>query len=61
MKTVTLEVTVTVPEEVAMKDLHQYVREAVDSWGGSFHPEDLLFGKKDTKVKTKPRERATVE
>lgn len=52
MKTIRLEVRVTVPDEVLMRDLHGYVRDAVRSRGGQFHPDDPLFDPKDVTVKT---------
>jgi hypothetical protein len=52
MKTVKLEVTFNIPRGTPMADIHNYVKQAVDGWGGCFHPDDPFFGNKDTKVKT---------
>jgi hypothetical protein len=42
-KIVQLLVTVEVPSSVGMQELHAYVHEAVQIWGGQRHPNDHLF------------------
>ena len=42
-KRVRLRIGVTVPAEVPARDLLDYVRDAVDCWGGQRHPDDPLF------------------
>lgn len=43
MKTFKLEVSVTVPDSVGLRELQSYVREALEAWGGQRHPSDHLF------------------
>lgn len=35
------------PDEVGVKDMKRYIREAIDTWKGGLHPEDPLFRLKD--------------
>lgn len=46
-------VTMTVPNEVKAADLREYIRDACQSWGGQFHPDDPLFGLSDEQVVVK--------
>lgn len=34
--------------------VQSYIREAVDTWGGQYHPDDLLFASNITKVTVSP-------
>lgn len=36
-------VTVTRPAGVSITEMRNYIREAVDMWGGQFHPDDPMF------------------
>lgn len=36
-------VTVTRPEGVSITEMRDYIREAVDMWGGQLHPDDPMF------------------
>ncbi len=44
MKTMTLVVTLKVPDGVTQARVQTYVRDAVASWNGGMDPEDELFG-----------------
>lgn len=52
MKRVTLTVSLTVLDEVTAAEVREYVREAVEVWGGQRHPDDPLFSTeiKDVRV-----------
>lgn len=47
----TYQVTVDRPAGVSVKEMREYIREAVHRWGGAYHPEDPLFGLKPPAVK----------
>ena len=36
-------VTAEIPDGATVTDAKQYIRDALGSWGGSFHPDDALF------------------
>ena len=40
---VIMTVRITLRNPVPRGDLRQYVKEAVECWGGQFHPDDPLF------------------
>ena len=39
----TLIVEVKYPDQVSNADIKEYVKEAIEMWGGQRHPEDELF------------------
>jgi hypothetical protein len=43
MRTFQFLVTVTVEESLPQRDMEIHILEAVHSWGGQNHPDDLLF------------------
>lgn len=42
-RTIYAMVKVTVDDDVTVREVRDYLREAVHHWGGQFHPEDPLF------------------
>ena len=50
LKRIKMTIDVHVPEEVDIRNVVEYVKDAVDSWGGQFHPEDPLFEDKRCRI-----------
>jgi hypothetical protein len=44
-------VTLRLPDGVSQEDMCRYIRESVQSWKGSYHPEDPLFSLNPKSVK----------
>lgn len=52
----TYQITVNRPAGASVKEMREYIREAVEMWGKQYHPEDPLFGLKSPTVKRLPTE-----
>lgn len=39
----TYEIVLDRPDDVTVREMNKYIKEAVTSWGGQFHPDDPLF------------------
>lgn len=49
LKKVTVSFNLDIPKTVTLKELQEYIDEAIEYWGGQRHPDNHLF------YKTKPR------
>ena len=50
----TFKITVYMNTAPSTRMVQSYIRGAVDTWGGQYHPDDLLFASNITKVTVSP-------
>ena len=50
MREMTFSVKLRVPDEATVAEVREYIRDAVETWGGQRHPDDVLFPSNIRKV-----------